>query len=63
MPERKSETGTVRSAKEVAREKGNTKDYGSVSRSKDVTSPKTVKENPASKPSGKRAPGGDTEGV
>lgn len=63
MAERKVESGTVHAAKEVAREKGNTRDYGSVSRSKEVTSPRTVKENPASKPSRKRAPGGDTEGV
>lgn len=63
MSERKDETGTVRSAKDVAREKGNTQDYGRVSRSKEVTSPKTLKENPASRPSDKRVPGGDTEGV
>ena len=63
MGDDKRETGTVREAKEVAREKGKTRDYGSVSRSREVTSPKTVKKNPASEPSDKRAPGGDTEGV
>ena len=59
----KHPTGTVKSAKETAENKGKGKDAGKVSSSKNVTSPETVKNNPASDGSSKRAPGGKTKGL
>ncbi len=56
-------TGTVKSAKETAEKKGKEKDTGTVSNSKNVTSAETVKNNPASDGSSKRAPGGKTRGL
>lgn len=56
-------SGTVKAAKKAAAAKGKDKDYGETSRSKNVTSPDTVKNNPASSGSSKRAPGGKTKGV
>lgn len=59
----KPPTGTVKSAKETADEKGKGKDTGLVSSSKNVTSTETVKNNPAADGSSKRAPGGKTKGL
>jgi hypothetical protein len=59
----KPPTGTVKSAKETADKKGKGKDAGKVSSSKNVTSAETVKNNPASDGSSKRAPGGKTKGL
>ena len=56
-------SGTVAAAKAVAAEKGKGKDDGRVSKSKNVTSTDTVKNNPASAGSAKRAPGGNTRGT